>query len=54
MTLFESPRALAFDGTLTTWAVYVITHSPTVLIEIGTLILVVIRIMLLWRQWRRG
>jgi hypothetical protein len=50
----ESPKGLAFDGSLTAWAVYVFTNAVPEMVALGTLILVVLRIMILWRQWRRG
>jgi hypothetical protein len=42
------------DGALTTWAIFVLANGVPYLIGIATLVLVILRIMLAWREWRRG
>lgn len=53
MILPESPRALALDGTLATWATFVIVNGLPALITVGTLILIVLRVLIAWREWRQ-
>lgn len=54
MTMFESPKALAFDGGLTTWALFVVAHGAAAVITVLTIALMTVRLMILVRQWRRG
>lgn len=54
MILPESPKALAFDGTLATVAIWVVTHIGSALIWALTIAILLLRAMILLRQWRRG
>jgi hypothetical protein len=52
--ILESPKALALDGSLVTWATFVIVKGLPALITMATLILICIRVLIAWREWRRG
>jgi hypothetical protein len=54
MILPESPKALALDGTLAAWGTFVILKGVPALITLATLVLIVLRVMIAWRDWRRG
>jgi hypothetical protein len=47
-------RHLALDGTLITWAGFVVLKGLPTLITLITLLLVVLRAMIAWREWKRG
>jgi hypothetical protein len=50
----ESPKALVGDGALVTWATYVLTHPGTSAITVLTIAILLLRSMILWRQWKEG
>lgn len=52
MTLFESPKALVGDGALVTAAIWIVTHIGSALIWALTIAILLLRAMILWRQWR--
>ena len=53
MILPESPKALAFDGTLTAWCVWVLANGVPEMIAVGTLILIVLRIVIAVKELRK-
>jgi hypothetical protein len=52
--LSESPRAAVVDGTLATWSVWIVIHGGGAIISALTIVALVLRVMLLWRQWKAG
>jgi len=50
----ESPKALVGDGALVTWGAYVVTHIGSALIWALTIAILMLRAMILYRQWRLG
>jgi hypothetical protein len=48
----ESPKALALDGTLVSWVAFVVARGVPGMLTAATLVLVVIRILIAWREWR--
>jgi hypothetical protein len=54
MLLPESPRALVGDGALVTWAGYVAAHGAAAVLWALTAAVLLLRAMILWRQWRTG
>lgn len=54
MIFSESPKALAMDGTLAAWALFVVIHGAEVITAVLTIALLVIRLMIAWRQWKAG
>lgn len=54
MTIPESPKALVGDGALLTWAGYVLAHPASTTITGLTIAIMVLRLMMMWRQWRSG
>ena len=54
MILPESPKALAFDSTLAAWAVFVVTKGLPELIMLATFVTLILRVLILWREWTRG
>jgi hypothetical protein len=52
--ILESPKTLALDGGLTTWAVFVAAHGAAAVITALTISILLLRLMILLRQWRRG
>jgi len=49
----ESPKALALDGTLISWAAFVVAKGLPFLITLSTLVLIVLRIMIGVREYRK-
>lgn len=54
MMLPESPKALALDGTLIAWGVWIVTHGAAALVTALTIAILTLRAMIAWRDWRRG
>jgi cellobiose-specific phosphotransferase system component IIA len=54
VSLFESPRAFAADGSLVTWVTFLLLHGATALMTVLTIAVLVLRLMILSRQWRQG
>lgn len=54
MILPESPKALAFDGTLVTWLVWVAANASSAILIGLAIAISFVRLMILWRQWRTG
>ena len=54
MILPESPQAALGDGLLIAWATWVVTSGLPTLVTAATLIVLILRGMILWRQWRTG
>lgn len=52
MILPESPKALAFDGSLAAWAMWIITVGAPAVVTIGTAVLIVLRIVIAVRDLR--
>jgi hypothetical protein len=52
--LSESPRAALLDGTLATWALWVVVHGGGAIISALTIAALVLRVMILWRTWKAG
>lgn len=52
MILPESPKALVGDGALVTWALWVAAHLPSAIIVALTIVALILRVMILHRQWR--
>jgi len=50
----ESPKALAFDGSLATWALWVIHSGAPAVIVIGTAVLIILRCIIAVRDLRAG
>jgi hypothetical protein len=50
----ESPRALIGDGALATWALWVAAHLPSAIIVALTIAALILRVLILYRQWRAG
>jgi hypothetical protein len=46
----ESPKALVGDGVLITWAGYIAAHGAEAIVWALTVIILVFRAILLWRQ----
>jgi hypothetical protein len=53
MILPESPKALAVDGTLAAWAMWVITVGAPAIVTVGTAILIVLRIIVAVKELRK-
>ena len=53
MILPESPKALAFDGTLATWALWIVTVGAPAIVTLGTAILILLRIVIAVRELRK-
>jgi hypothetical protein len=53
MMLPESPRALAVDGSLAAWAMWVITVGAPAIVTVGTAVLIVLRIVIAVRELRK-
>lgn len=53
MILPESPKALAFDGSLTAWAIWAVTNGVPELIAVATLVLILLRIAIAVRELRK-
>jgi hypothetical protein len=49
----ESPRALAVDGSLAAWAMWVITVGAPAIVTVGTAILIVLRIVVAVKELRK-
>jgi hypothetical protein len=49
----ESPKALAVDGTLAAWAMWVITVGAPAIVTLGTAVLIILRIVIAVRELRR-
>jgi hypothetical protein len=49
----ESPKALAFDGTLAAWAMWVITVGAPAIVTLCTIVLLVLRIVIAVRELRK-
>jgi hypothetical protein len=54
MILPESPKALALDGTLVTWIVWVAAKGSSAILIGLAIAISIVRLLILWRQWRRG
>jgi hypothetical protein len=54
MILPESPRALVGDGALVGWVVWVATHAASGILIGLAIAISIVRLMILWRQWRTG
>jgi lysozyme family protein len=54
MMLPESPKALAFDGTLVSAVLYAVAHFESAIVWALSIVILTLRAMLLYRQWRRG
>jgi hypothetical protein len=54
MLIHEDPRALVGDGALLTWAGYVVTHGAAAMISALTIAILMLRAMILFRQWKAG
>jgi hypothetical protein len=52
--MLESPKVLAGDGALLAWVGYVLTHGAAAIITALTIAILVLRVMILLRQWRAG
>jgi hypothetical protein len=50
----DSPKALVGDGALVTWGLWVAAHLPSAIIVTLTIAALVLRVMLLLRQWKAG
>jgi hypothetical protein len=53
MILPESPKALAVDGTLVTWIVWVAARAPSAILIALAIAISVVRLMILLKQLRR-
>lgn len=49
----DSPKALAFDGTLVAWVTWVLVNGVTELIAVGTLVLIILRIAIAVKELKR-
>jgi hypothetical protein len=49
----ESPKALAVDGTLAAWAMWVITVGAPAIVTLGTAVLIILRIVIAVRELRK-
>jgi hypothetical protein len=49
----ESPKALAVDGSLAAWAMWVITVGAPAIVTVGTAILIVLRIVVAVKELRK-
>jgi hypothetical protein len=54
MILPESPKALAFDGSLVTVALWVAHNATSAILWLLTAVILLLRAMILYRQWKRG
>jgi hypothetical protein len=45
-------RDFALDGTLVSWVVFVVAKGVPTMLTAATLVLVVLRILIAWREWR--
>lgn len=54
MIIPESPKALVGDGALLAWAGYVVTHGAAAIITVLTIAIMMLRALILLRQWRAG
>jgi hypothetical protein len=54
MLLPESPRALVGDGALVAWVVWIATHAASAILISLAIAISIVRLMILWRQWKRG
>jgi hypothetical protein len=52
--ILESPKALVGDGGLIAWAIYVATHFAAGVVWALTIGILLLRTMILLRQWRAG
>jgi hypothetical protein len=50
----ESPRALVGDGALVTWIVWLATNGASAVLIALAIAISIVRLMILWRQWRAG
>jgi hypothetical protein len=50
----DSPKGLALDGTLVSWVAFVVARGVPAMLTVATLVLVVLRILIAFREWRRG
>lgn len=50
--IIESPKAMALDGTLAAWGVWVVVHGAEAITALLTMALLILRLMIAWRQWR--
>jgi hypothetical protein len=53
MMLPESPRALAVDGSLAAWAMWVVTVGAPAIVTVGTAVLIILRIVIAVRELRK-
>ena len=54
MILPESPKALAVDGSLAAWAMWVITVGAPAIVTLGTAVLIVLRVIIAVKELRQG
>lgn len=52
--MLESPKVMLMDGTLMAWGIWLVAHGAEGLTIVLTLVLLTLRVMIAWRQWRRG
>ena len=52
--MFESPKALVGDGALVTAAIWIVTHIGSLMIWALTIAILMLRAMILYRQWKAG
>lgn len=50
--IIESPKALALDGSLTAWAVWVATVGASAFVTVLTIVLLLLRIVIAVRDLR--
>jgi hypothetical protein len=54
MILPESPKALALDGGLVAWGVWIVAHGAAAMVTILTIVILALRALIAWRDWKRG
>lgn len=54
MILPESPKALVGDGALVTGLVWVANHAASAMLVSLAIAISILRLLILWRQYRRG